>query len=93
MTLCFDDPSRTEQAQKILAAKGGDPRGTHFISKQGGSSAAMDAFEITGGALPHYKLYDRTGKLRRTFALDPTAEKQFTHDDVSAAVAELLAEK
>ena len=93
LTLCFDDPSRTEQAQKILAAKGGDPRGTHFISKQGGSSAAMDAFEITGGALPHYKLYDRTGKLRRTFALDPTAEKQFTHDDVSAAVAELFAEK
>lgn len=93
LTLSFDDPSKSEQVQRVLASKGGDTQGTHYISKQGGSSASMDAFEITGGALPHYKLYDRTGKLRRTFALDPAAEKQFTHDDVSAAVAELLAEK
>jgi thiol-disulfide isomerase/thioredoxin len=92
VTLCFDDPSKSEQVAKVLASKGGDAHGTHCISKQGGSSASMDAFEITGGALPHYKLYDRTGKLHRVFALDPAAEKQFTPEDVSAAVAELLAE-
>jgi hypothetical protein len=76
----------------VLASKGGEAQGTHYISRQGGSSASMDAFEITGGALPHYKLYDRSGKLRRTFALDPSAEKQFTHEDVSAAASELLSE-
>jgi thiol-disulfide isomerase/thioredoxin len=92
LTLSFDDPSKSTQVQKVLASKGGDSLGTHYISQQGGSPASMDTFEITGGALPHYKLYDRTGKLRRTFALDPAAERQFTPHDVSAAVTELLAE-
>jgi hypothetical protein len=92
LTLSFDDPSKSDQVQKILASKGGDTQGMHYISKQGGSPASMEAFEITGGALPHYKLYDRSGKLRRTFALDPAAKKQFTPEDVSAAVTELLAE-
>lgn len=93
LTLSFDDPSKSEQVAKVLSSKGGDSQGTHYISREGGSSESMEAFEISGGALPHYKLYDRTGKLRRTFALDPSAKKQFTHQDVSAAVAELLAEK
>lgn len=92
LTLCFDDPSKSEQVQKVLASKGGDLQGTHFISKQGSSTASMEMFEITGGALPHYKLYDRSGKLRRTFALDLAAKKQFTPEDVNAAVTELLAE-
>jgi thiol-disulfide isomerase/thioredoxin len=92
LTLCFDDPGKTDQIGKILASKGGDSQVTHYVSQQGGSTAAMDAFEITGGALPHYKLYDRAGKLRRNFALDPTAERQFTPEDVSAAVVELIAE-
>jgi hypothetical protein len=60
--------------------------------KSGTSSESFDAFEIASGALPHYKLYDRTGKLRRTFELDPSAKKQFTPADIDAAVTELLAE-
>jgi hypothetical protein len=31
----------------------------------------MDAFGITGGTLPHYRVYDREGNVARTFALDP----------------------
>jgi thiol-disulfide isomerase/thioredoxin len=92
LTLSFDDPSKSPQVEKVLASKGGDVQGTHYISKQGGSPASMEAFEITGGALPHYKLYDREGKLHRTFALDLAAKKQFTPEDVSAAVTELLIE-
>ena len=52
----------------------------------------MEAFDIQGGALPHYKLYDRTGRLRHTFALDPTADRQFTLQEIDAAVEQLLAE-
>lgn len=52
----------------------------------------MDDFEIVGGALPHYKLYGRDGKLMRTFALDPSAEKQFTPEDIAAAVSAALAD-
>jgi thiol-disulfide isomerase/thioredoxin len=90
VTLCFEDPDKSGQVAKVLESKGAAGQGRHYISKQGGSSASMDAFEITGGALPHYKLYDRTGELRRVFALDPAAEKQFTTQDVTAAVTELL---
>lgn len=92
LTVSFDDPGKVAAVQGVLAAKGGDAHGTHYISLPGGSQS-MEDFEIDGGALPHYKLYDRTGKLRRTFALDPSAEKQFTTDDIDAAVAELLAEE
>ena len=63
-----------------------------LISALGGGSKAAEAFEISGGALPHYKLFDRTGKLRRTFGVDPSATTQFTTADIDAAVAELLAE-
>ncbi len=92
VTLSFDDPSKIDAINNLLTTKGGEA-GTHFIYKYGGGSKAMDEFEITGGALPHYKLFDRTGKLRRTFALDPTAQKQFTTDDIDQAVNELLSEQ
>jgi thiol-disulfide isomerase/thioredoxin len=91
LTLSFDDPGKTEQVQNVLAAKGGQAQGQHFISKPGGTQS-MEDFEITGGALPHYKLYDPSGTVSHTFALDPTAEKQFTTGDIDAAVATLLAE-
>jgi hypothetical protein len=52
----------------------------------------MEAFAIDGGALPHYKLYDRHGQLRHTFALDPSASEQFTSEDIDAAVVALLME-
>ena len=52
----------------------------------------MDAFEIESGALPHYKLFDRKGELRATFAIDPSAAEQFTPEDVAEAIIELLEE-
>jgi hypothetical protein len=52
----------------------------------------METFEIMGGAVPFYQLYDRAGKLRQTFGVDPTAAKQFTAADIDAAVESLLAE-
>jgi thiol-disulfide isomerase/thioredoxin len=91
-TLSFDDLSRIDAVSKLLSAKGGGA-GTHFICKNGGGSKAMEEFEITGGALPHYKLFDRTGKLIRTFAIDPSAERQFTVYDIDQAVKELLSHR
>jgi len=93
ITVCMDEPDEQPHAEKTLIARGGDNTATHLISANGGGSRAMEEFEIASGALPHYKLYDRTGTLRRTFDLDPLAEKPFTADDIDAAVAELLAEK
>ena len=81
----------SSQAQ-ILGAKDAT-RLTNLLGEGGGSPQSMETFEIAGGALPHYKLYDRSGKLRQTFALDPAAEKQFTPEEIEAAVAKLLTER
>lgn len=91
VTLSFDDPDKLPQVRRALSAIGVGPV-THLISKFGGSPRSSEAFDVPGGALPHYKLYDRSGKLRRTFELDPSAEQQFTPSDMETAVAELLAE-
>jgi thiol-disulfide isomerase/thioredoxin len=93
-TVCIEEPDDQERIAKALASRGVDEStpAEHFLSKEGGGTSAMEAFEIPGGALPYYRVYDRTGKLRHEFALDPSAEKQFTSDDITAAVEALLAE-
>ena len=93
MTLNFDDPDAAEQVGKVLGESGAEAADViNLQSKQGGSSDSMAVFEITSGALPHYKLFDRQSKLRRTFELDPAANEQFTPADIDAAVIRLLAE-
>jgi thiol-disulfide isomerase/thioredoxin len=91
VTLNFDGPKKQEQVEKVLADLQAH-HGTHLVVEDGSSSQAMDEFEISGGALPHYKLYGRDGKLIRTFALDPNAEKQFTPEDIDSAVSAALAD-
>jgi len=50
-----------------------------------------DVFDIydIGATLPHYRIYDRQGKLVRRFDNDDT-DKSFTHEDVEAAVRTAL---
>ena len=91
VTLSMDEPADKDEVRAILLNNGAGSL-SNLLSEYGGGSDAVDAFEVPGGALPHYKLYDRAGKLRRTFALDPAAKTQFTPADVDRAVAELLAE-
>lgn len=93
VTLNFDDPDAAETVRAALARAGGnDGRVTNLQTTLGSSSEAMDAYEITSGALPHYKLFDRQGKLRQVFELDPAAKSQFTPADIDAAIQKLLAE-
>lgn len=91
VTVSMDDPEDVDRIKSALASRGGQAT-VNLVSADGGGSPSMSAFEVTGGALPHYKLYDRDGELRQTFSLDPSAEKQFTSEDVAAAVGALLAE-
>ena len=52
----------------------------------------MDTFGIDDGALPHYRIYDRTGKLVKKFSFaDPS--QQFTQADIEAALNETLKPK
>jgi len=90
VTVSMDDPESAAQVQSRLLELGADKL-VNLISALTGPQG-VEAFEIDGGALPHYKLYDREGRLRRVFALDPSADQQFTPDDVAAAVGELVKE-
>jgi hypothetical protein len=65
---------------------------TNLISQFGGSPRTMEELEISSGAVPFYKLYDRSGRLRQTFGISPAAAKQFTTGDIEAAVEQLLAQ-
>jgi thiol-disulfide isomerase/thioredoxin len=91
ITVSLDDAERAEAAAATVRGRAGDSP-EHFISSLGGGPAAMEAFEIGSGSAPHYKLFDRTGKLRHVFEVDPAAEKQFTTADIDAAIEQLLSE-
>lgn len=91
MTVSLDSGAQRSLAATTVAERAG-AAADHFISALGGGPKAMEEFEIASGSAPHYKLYDRSGKLRQVFEVDPAAERQFTPDDIDAAVEKLLIE-
>ncbi len=60
----------------------------HYLAEEAGSAATTQALDIPSG-LPHFKLYDRGGKLRRTFS---AGTRQLNPDEIDRAVRDLLAE-
>ncbi len=91
VTVSCDESAESERVAAFLASKHAGIA-TNLISQFGGSPQTMEAFDISSGAVPFYKLYDRNGKLRQTFGIDPAAKKQFTPADVKAAAKTLLDE-
>ena len=67
----------------------------HLISKLGGSVESFVNFGIEGGALPYYKLYDRSGNLRYQFCGDNEnlPNNVLKIDELDKRVEELLADK
>lgn len=61
----------------------------NLISKSDIGDDGADVFGIAEGALPHFKLYGRDGKLLKTFASGDD-EQTFTHEDIEAAVKSAL---
>jgi thiol-disulfide isomerase/thioredoxin len=92
VTVTMNDPTEREMILAFLQSHGAADV-VNLISQYGAGPRSMEEFEIASGALPHYKLYDRQGKLRHTFAFDPRDEKPFTLAEIDARVAELLKEK
>ena len=91
VTVSCDDPSESTRVAAFLESKNA-ASATNLISQFGGSPQTMEAFEISTGAVPYYKVYDRAGKLRETFGINPAAKTQFTPADIEAAIERLLAE-
>jgi thiol-disulfide isomerase/thioredoxin len=80
----FDDPGDQQRVLEFLAGKGATF--DNFISKYGIGPKSFEAFEI-GGNVPYYKLYDRSGKLHKTFG---DAQQSIEPSEIDQAVEELL---
>jgi thiol-disulfide isomerase/thioredoxin len=88
VSVSFDDEADKQQALKMLRKFGATF--DNLLSQYGGGLESMEAFQIDGG-LPFYRLYDREGELRHTFA-DTDPDKPLSTDDIDVKVSELLAE-
>lgn len=81
-----DEESAEQFRQRMLSALGKSASDfTNLISKPGGGEEAMLAFGIDGGALPHYRLIGRDGKLIQKF-VSGDGDHVWDHTDVIAAV-------
>jgi thiol-disulfide isomerase/thioredoxin len=92
VTVSCDDPAQSARVAEFLQSKQA-AHAVNLISQFGAGPQTMEEFEIATGAVPYYKLYDRTGRLRKTFGIDPALKIQFTPADIEAAVEQLLAER
>jgi thiol-disulfide isomerase/thioredoxin len=91
MSVSMDDEADRESALAFLRSQDAGHL-ENLISRYGVGPRSMQVFEVPGGAVPHYKLYDRSGELRQTFTLDAGADRQFTPADIQSAVERLLGE-
>lgn len=90
VSVSFDDPDSTADVEAFLAKQH-----AHFdnlISADGAGEKSYEDFGVETGALPHYQLYDRAGKLVRELTSGDPTSKSVTPEDVAAAAQELLAQ-
>lgn len=84
-SLSLDEPENGATVKQFLADQGATFR--NLISQFGGSVQSMDAFEV-GEGIPHYKLYDRRGKLRHTYSGASPEITRELHDRVEELLHE-----
>jgi len=87
VSVSLDEPDAESQVRKFLRRNGASF--DNLLSAYGGGVKAIEAFGLSG-AVPCYRVYDRSGELRHEFAVDPRAARQFGPADIDAAVVELL---
>ncbi|MFW6124664.1 MAG: redoxin domain-containing protein [Pirellulales bacterium] len=90
VSMSLDEPDRTEPILAFLRQQGATF--VNLVSAYGGGEKSFEVFDLDGGAVPHYKLYDRSGALAKKFFTDPAAQMQYTPEDIEAAVKDLLAQ-
>ncbi len=92
VSLCFDTPVKGQAPEKVkqfLAVN--DAFFENLVSSLDISEEGAEAFQIPEGALPHFKIYGKDGKLFKVF---PSEEQpEFKHEDVEAAVKSALKSK
>ena len=81
------DEETLEEVGKVYAAHGSG-NVQPLISADGDSEEAYAAFQITNGALPHYKLIGRDGQLIKAFGGD--VDNPLDPAEINAAIAEAV---
>ncbi len=92
ISLCFDEPVKGQVPEKVkefLVKQ--DAQFENLVSELAISEDGADVFAIPDGALPHFKIYGKDGKLFKTF--ESGEDKEFTHEEVEAAVQAALKAK
>lgn len=85
-SISFDDPAEEAPVKEFLTRQGATF--ANFITPYDAMKAA-EAFAIDGGALPHFRLYDREGKLVKKFFQGP--DSKFQPSDIDREIESLLA--
>lgn len=92
VSLCFDDLAKGDApapVKKFLADNNADFE--NLISSLDISADGAEAFAIPDGALPHFKVYGKDGKLFKAF--ESGEDKDFKHEDIEDAVKAALKAK
>lgn len=90
ISVSMDEPDAETREQVLEFLKKQKSTIPNLISSLGGESEAMEAFDIDGGSLPHYKVYDRSGRLVKKIAADLDNPSDELHEQVEVAVREAL---
>jgi thiol-disulfide isomerase/thioredoxin len=88
VSMSMDSPERKYQKEVIKFLQ---QQNSQIINLENGlddTDAAFAALGIDGGALPHYKIFDRHGVLRKKFGGDP--DHPFDEKDIETAVVAVL---
>lgn len=86
----FDSTDQRQRVEEVLAEKG--VTFESYISQYGADVKSAEAFEIERATLPHLKLFDRKGVLRKVFSTGRMPPEPFGPEDIEKAVRQLLAE-
>lgn len=92
VSLSFDNPVKgqaPEGVKRFLALN--DAHFENLVSSLDISEDGADVFEIPEGALPHFKVYGKDGKLFKAF--ESGEDKEFKHEDIEEAVKAALKAK
>ncbi|WP_417383037.1 TlpA disulfide reductase family protein [Gimesia sp.] len=92
ISVSMDESDEETQKAVLEFLKSKDADFTNILATATDDQDPMDTFEVDGGALPHYRVYDRSGKLIKKFSFaDP--DQQFTQEDIETAIQEALKQK
>jgi thiol-disulfide isomerase/thioredoxin len=88
VSMSMDSPEPAFQKKILEFLRQQNSEIKNFANRLEDTDAAFAALDIVGGALPHYKIYGRNGKLRNKFGGDP--DHPFDEADIERAVVAAL---